>query len=273
MPHEAEKWSNLERLAATITDGDGPDEGEAWTSFWTILQPMLERWVRSPGFLGRVSAREDYCRDIVMLTWEKLQDNDYNKLRAYFRRQEQSKSSRPGKRGAFNAWMFRVFKNIGIDYMRRLPEYVRRVPGKKPSDGSASDSSRQAKSDEHWRAMVTLHSTEKPIHKTYTSSATARQLLEFLDESVSQRQSQAARLYEKGKSYADIASDIGLANRRDAERVVRRSLDRLKYRRAIELWSQNYKNEEIARELGLEGPEHAHRIINAAKELLKRHFR
>ena len=246
-----------------------PAKSEAWTHFWSLLQPVLERWVRSPGFLGRVSAREDYCRDIVMLAWEKLQDNDYNKLRAYFRRRQQSTASRPGKRSAFNAWMFRVFKNIGIDYMRQLPEYIRRVQSKKQRNGGT----KQAKSDEHWRAMVTLHSTEKPIHKTYTSSATARQLLEFLDNSISPRQSQAARLYSEGNSYASIASDIGLANRRDAERVVRRSLDRLKYRRAIELWSQNYKNEEIARELELEGPEHAHRIINAAKELLKRHFR
>ena len=279
MPFEAEKWSNLQKLAASIVHDDEGASARSWLRFWTQLQPILENWVRSPGFLGRVSARDDYCRDIVLLTWEKLQDNDYNKLRAFFRRRSppgdsiDSSADAEATARAFSSWLFRVFKNIGIDYMRQLPEYVRRPKGLESGSNGHASSGSDNESDVYWRAVVTLHTQEKPVFRTFTSSATAQQLLEFLDTSIPARQSTAARLYREGNSYQRIAEEIGLADEQDAKRVVRRSLDRLKYRRALEMWTHNYNNDEIARELELDGPQHAHRIINAAKEFLKRRFR
>lgn len=246
---------------------------DAWPRFWGRLQPTLENWVRSPGFLGRISAREDYCRDIVILAWEKLQDNDYNKLRAYFRRHVDATSRGPSASSyrAFGAWLFRVFKNIGIDYMRRLPEYVR--PRNRTRSGSGKKDTSESESGAHWQALVTLQGDEEPVERSFTSSMTARQLLEFLDTSIPSRQRRAALLYQQGASYDRIGREIGLADHRDAQRVVQRSVDRLKYRRAVELWSQNYSSTEIAQELALQDPQHARRIVKAAQEFLKRHFR
>ncbi|MEM9493658.1 MAG: hypothetical protein AAGC55_31200, partial [Myxococcota bacterium] len=187
-----DSWIDLQRLAASVLD-EGDESDTAWSAFWTELQPRLEQWVRNPGFLGRISQRDDYCRDIVLLTWEKLQHNNYNKLRAYFKRHQDSRAGSNGN--GFDNWLFRVFKNIGIDYMRKLPEYMRR-----PHNGHHPVGSRDDKSDAYWRSVVTLHTQEKAVYTTITGSATARQLLEFLDHSVPERQRTAAQLFRAGAS-------------------------------------------------------------------------
>jgi DNA-directed RNA polymerase specialized sigma24 family protein len=47
---------------------------------------------------------------------------------------------------------------------------------------------------------------------------------------------------------------------------------RAEYRRALELWSSGADTADIARALGLDGPEAAERMLRAAKELLRRRF-
>ena len=271
----------LEALAASVVTEAAIDasRSDTWSRFWRNAQPLLERWVRSHHFLGRLSQREDHRRDIVILTWEKLQDNNYNKLRAYFTRQRANRKAAPAppryqRPGGFESWLFRVFKNIAIDYMRQLPEYMRR-PSTVPPSGQESSTgpADQTASNAYWHAVVTLHSGDDLVLGSLSSAATAHELLDFLDSSISPRLRQAAALHQQGKTYQAIARAIGLPDESDAERVVRRSRDRLAYRPAMELWSQNYSDIDIARALGLDGPEHAVRVVKAATELLKRKFR
>lgn len=265
---EDNHWENIHALAkAIVTNGD-----DAWAPFWLALRPNLERWVRQPQFLGRVSNREDYCSDIVLITWEKLQQNDYNKLRVYFRRQEEDGAAPSGNR--FKAWIRRVFKNIGIDYMRSLPEFVR--SGRSRSGAEAPQSSEPAQdepSEHYWRIVKTLTTANIAVRDPVTMQTTAHRMLDFLDTSIPTRQLVAVDLYHARMSIEDIASQLGLSDTDEAERVINRSLDRIKYREAVELWSQGFSDEEIARRLELQNARHAYRIINAAKELLKRHFR
>jgi hypothetical protein len=58
----------------------------------------------------------------------------------------------------------------------------------------------------------------------------------------------------------------------EAERIVARARERLKFRAALELWSHGYGDDEIAARLDLDGPAAADRMIKAAKELLRRSF-
>jgi hypothetical protein len=44
-------------------------------------------------------------------------------------------------------------------------------------------------------------------------------------------------------------------------------------RRALEMWSEQASCEDIARELALPGPDDAERLVRAAVERLRRHFR
>lgn len=262
---ESNDWARLRSLADdVIVQGD-----DAWPPFWLSLSPHLERWVRQPNFLGRISQREDYCSDIVLITWEKLQQNDYSKVRAYFRREIKSGADTSG--GRFKSWMYRVFKNIGIDYMRSLPEYVR--GGRHSAQATPASSSGKPVSEVYWQSIVTLQSEVLGIRDPVTMETTARRMLDFLDSSIPRRQAAAVELRDSGLGSEDIARELGLRDAGEAERVIARSHDRLKYRQAVELWSQGFSDVEIARSLELSDARHAYRLVNAAKELLKRHFR
>lgn len=267
---EENRWERLRALAeAVVNEGD-----DAWPPFWLALSPILEKWVRQPNFLGRISQREDYCSDIILVTWEKLQQNEYNKIRVYFRREDRTGADQSG--GRFKAWMYRVYKNIGIDYMRGLPEYIR--SGRPRAEGDRSRLTPQTPgsktaSEMYWHAIVTLQSEALGIRDPVTMETTARRMLDFLDQTIPKRQQAAVELRDQGLGAAAIAQKLGLRDAEEAERVIERSKDRLKYREAVELWSQGFSDEEIARRLELDDAKHAYRLINAAKELLKRHFR
>jgi DNA-directed RNA polymerase specialized sigma24 family protein len=264
---ETNHWARLRSLADDVMErGD-----DSWPPFWLSLSPHLERWVRQPNFLGRVSQREDYCSDIVLITWEKLQQNDYNKMRAYFRRESHSGADPSG--GRFKSWMYRVFKNIGIDYMRSLPEYVRGGRHGGGEQTAPATSSSKAASEVYWQSIVTLQSQAFAIRDPVTLETTARRMLDFLDNSIPRRQAAAVELKAQGLGSEEIARELGLRDADEAERVIARSRERLKYRQAVELWSQGFSDTEIARRLELSDARHAYRLVNAAKELLKRHFR
>lgn len=264
---ETTDWARLRSLAEHVMEhGD-----DAWPPFWLHLSPYLEKWVRKPNFLGRISQREDYCSDIVLITWEKLQQNDYNKIRAYFRREQSTGADTSGAR--FRSWVYRVFKNIGIDYMRSLPEYVRGGRGRADASRAQAATGSKPPSETYWQSIVTLQSEAFAQRDPVTMETTARRMLEFLDTSIPRRQAAAVALRRAGLTAEDIASKLGLRDAGEANRVIARSRDRLKYRQAVELWSQGFSDAEIARRLELDDAKHAYRLVNAAKELLKRHFR
>ena len=255
---ESEAWQKLHRLGAEVV----AEQSGAWDSFWLELEPELESLLAKPTFLGRLSGDEDCRRDVLMVAWEKLQDRDYSKLRAFY-------SS--GSTAGFRPWMQRVVKNIGIDYMRALPEHIRL---RKPRRGGVTSSGQAASSQKHWHSIIGLSAVGEPgARDAVTIEGTARKMLEFLETSLPERQRLALRLHEAGESASDIAAALDLKSAAEANRVVARAQDRALQRPAVELWSQGFSDSEIAEALELDGAKHAHRIVSAAKEHLRRYFR
>ncbi len=260
MSDDVQKWDELHALGKSVLES-----ADAYTRFWLAVEPHLATWVAAPSFLGRVADEPEWQRDIVLLVWEKLQDREHAKLRAFFARESASKAKH-----AFRAWTRRVVKNTGIDYMRSLPEYIRHRKPKKRVDSSATQAPSLVK---HWHSIASLHSLAKGERAQVTVEQTARKMLEYLDDSVPSRLRDAVQQFEDGATFERIASDAGLSTPEDAERLVWRGQDRLAYRSAIELWSQGYSETDIADLLELGDSRHARRLVNAAKEVLRRHFR
>jgi DNA-directed RNA polymerase specialized sigma24 family protein len=258
-PADAE-WDVIAALAARL-----PGEEDLWPAFWGRVSPHLESWAASPGFVGRLAVDDDHRREIVVLSWEKLQDGGGAKLRAFFERPADDARA-PGRR--FRVWLRRVVKNLAIDYMRALPEFVRRrAPAPVPASPSAV-----VPSHHYWRSIVSLASHAAIISGEAEGRAEAQRMLDFLDAEISPRRRRAVELADAGQSPRAIARALGLRNAAEAERIVARARERLKFRAALELWSHGYGDDEIAERLGLADGAAADRMIKAAKELLRRAF-
>lgn len=273
MQDETIDWDELRALAMSVLRGDDA----AWRKFWLGLTPAMDEWARSPRFLGRITQDEDVRQDIVLSVWEKLQQSDYRKLRAYFQRYGGDSDGRDNER--FRSWLWRVCKNIGIDHMRKVPEFVRNRRLRPGQDRalparSSSHAPQKSSAEMYWHVFETLHSEALVGRDPVTAETLVHRMLEFVDQVIPARQTLAVQLAdEEGLPPDEIARRLGLPSAGAAERAVARSRDRLRYRPALELWCQGYTDAEIADELGWEDPKHAHRIVNSAKELLKRHFR
>lgn len=255
------RWPELLVLAQQVVSRDGA----GWPEFWSAVSPHITHWVHSPRFLGRVSGRDDCCRDIVLLTWEKLQERNHHRLHQFFARSGDRDPELQANH--FRNWLRLVVKRIGIDYQRSLPEYIR-----SPETQTDSQDPDQSNSGRHWRAIVSLTTRKGARCDANTARTMARELLDFLDDAVPSLQRRAVILTEQGADSQSVAAALGLASASDAQRVLERARDRMKYRRALEMWSWERSNEEIARALDLRGPDHADRIVRAAKRLLQRHF-
>jgi DNA-directed RNA polymerase specialized sigma24 family protein len=251
-------WNALESRARGVLADD-----ERWSAWWSSAAPAVERWVGSPTFIGRIATDEDHRREVVVLTWEKLQERDYAKLRTFFERPQVDPAS-AGRR--FRAWLRRVVKNIGIDYLRTLPEFVRKRAAAAPPAASAP-------SHDYWLSIVSITSHVAVFKDPVEGRAEAQRLLDFLDQEVSSRRRRAVELARAGRSPDEVAQALGLRDVAEAARVVARAEDRLKFRPALELWSRGHSDDEIAQMLGLEDGAAAERMIKAAKELLRRSFR
>jgi DNA-directed RNA polymerase specialized sigma24 family protein len=255
------RWDLLARRARRVVLDDAE-----WAGFWAGIAPEIERWAASPGFMGRLAADEDHRREVVVQTWEKLQERDFAKLRAWLERQEDDGSD--GRR--LRAWLRRVVKNIAIDHQRTLPEFIRR---RAPAPREGPPPSTPAVSHDYWHSIVSITSGVAVWHDPAEGRAEAQRMLDFLDQEVSPRRLRAVELARGGRPAGEIARALGLRDAGEAERAVARAEDRLKFRRALELWSHGCSDDEIARALDLEGAAAAERMIKAAKELLRRSFR
>jgi DNA-directed RNA polymerase specialized sigma24 family protein len=255
-------WDTLESRARTLLA-----EQDRWPAWWAAAAPAVERWVSAPTFSGRIATDEDHRREVVVLTWEKLQERDYAKLRTFFARPGDEASTGTGRR--FRAWLRRVVKNIGIDYLRSLPEFVR----KRPAAPSPQQPAASAPSHDYWLSIVSITSNVAVFRDPLDGRAEAQRLLDFLDQEVPARRRLAVEMARAGRTGEEVAQALGLRDVREAARVVARAEDRLKFRPALELWSHGYADEEIAARLGLADGAAAERMIKAAKELLRRSFR
>lgn len=201
---------DVDELVARAATGDEP----AWQALWAHIEPMLGAIIAKPRFLGPLGQREDDRRNIIVDVMARLRDNNFARL-AHF---VEARVRNPDLR--FKTWLLVVTKRVGIDYMRRHPDYVDRRHEAERSENGA------------WVEQGTLPSGSKLADERppVTIRGTARQLLEYAAGAIPDDQRRALEMWAHGESFAQIAAATGLAHARDAERLVRAAIERLRRR-------------------------------------------
>lgn len=203
-----------QELEALVVAVAGADE-IAWQRLWRMIEPPLLRMVAHPQFLARLGQREDDRRNIVVAVMARLRVDKFQRLRLYL------DARRENPRLRFISWVRVVAKRVGIDYLRAHPDYVRRT------DTNASAPGR-------WVDAGTLPPASQLVgdRPPITNRGTARELLQVAAGLVPEAHARALEMWTQGETFGDIADSVGLSSARDAEKLVRAVIERLrrKYR-------------------------------------------
>jgi len=203
-----------QELEALVVAVAGADE-IAWQRLWRMIEPPLLRMVAHPQFLARLGQREDDRRNIVVAVMARLRVDKFQRLRLYL------DARRENPRLRFISWVRVVAKRVGIDYLRAHPDYVRRT------DTNASAPGR-------WVDAGTLPPASQLVgdRPPITNRGTARELLQVAAGLVPEAHARALEMWTQGETFGDIADSVGLPSARDAEKLVRAVIERLrrKYR-------------------------------------------
>ena len=203
-----------QELEALVVAVAGADE-VAWQRLWRMIEPPLLRMVANPQFLARLGQREDDRRNIVVAVMARLRGDRFQRLRLYL------DARRENPRLRFISWVRVVAKRVGIDYLRAHPDYVRRT------DTNASAPGR-------WVDAGTLPPASQLIgdRPPITNRGTARELLQFASGLLPEPHTRALEMWAHGESFEDIANALELGSAREAEKLIRAVIERLrrKYR-------------------------------------------
>lgn len=202
-----------------LVDAASAGDGEAWQELWRRIEGPLAAILRRPSVLGPLSRSDDPVKDVLVALMAKLRDDGFRRLHAYV----EARRADPGL--TFMRWVVVVAKRVALDRIRADPEYI--------------DLRRSATPGED-RAGLFVETRELPaddagmpgVRPAFTNRVAAREILHRAEGLLSEAQ-----------------------------------------RRAVEMWSAEQSNEDIAHALGLESPREADRLVRAGVERLRRHFR
>jgi hypothetical protein len=199
---------DIEALVPAAVAGDG----EAWRRLWQGVEPRLGALVRKPRFAGRLSTDEDDVRNILLEVMDRLHEDDFRRLRRYLA----ARADKPGM--TFMPWLIVVTKRIAVDYLRAHAEYL----DKRRSDSTASPGKWVERGS--MPAPSRLDGGRPPV----TNQGTALAMLRYAYDELPQDQIRALEQWILDRSFDDIASELGLGTAKDAERMVRAALERLR---------------------------------------------
>ena len=206
--------SDLATLAGYVPRVVGGD-ASAWNELVVRLEPCLLQLLRRSRTLGPMRHNVDDCRAVMISVLERLSKNDFRSLRLF----QPWADANPGK--DVGDWIRIVTSNIARDHVSaRL-------------GGAARAGSDQAPLNK--RMLNTLASLlpgdddhRLSFRPSMTNVQMARELLEYAARSLESTQLHALRRWMDGASFDELAGELGLASPRDADKLVRAALARLR---------------------------------------------
>ena len=202
----ASDLASLATYVPAVVAGDAA----AWHQLAAQLEPHLMRLLRRSRALGPMRQNADDCRAVMTNVLERLRKDDYRGLRLF----ERWIDANPGK--DFGDWIRIVTANLARDHVSsRLGAADGAVLNKRMLNTLASV---LPNGDDHRLAF----------RPTMTNEQLARELLEYAEQALDSAQLQALRRWMDGATFAELAVELGLAAPRDADKLVRAALARLR---------------------------------------------
>ncbi len=198
---------SLAALASYVPRVVGGDEA-AWKELVVQLEPHLTALLRRSRTLGPMRHNVDDCRAVMISVLERLRRDDYRGLRLFAPWAE----ANPGK--DFGDWIRIVTANLARDHVSsRL--------------GEASSGNK--------RMLHTLASllpdgddARLAFQPLVTDAQLARELLAYAERTLEPTQLHALRRWLAGASFDGLAAELQLAAPRDADKLVRAAVARLR---------------------------------------------
>jgi hypothetical protein len=188
----------------------------AWKELVARLEPHLIPLLRRSRTLAPLRNSIDDCRAVMISVLERLSKDNYRGLRLF----QPWANANPGK--DFGDWIRIVTANMARDHVSsRLGEAGRSA---EPDDVPLN------------KRMLNTLASLLPADDDYrlafrpsmTNVQLARELLEYAARSLEQTQLRALRRWMDGATFEEIAAELGLAAPRDADKLVRAALARLR---------------------------------------------
>ena len=185
----------------------------AWQELVAQLEPLLLQLLRRSRALGPFRRNLDDCRAVMLNVLERLQKDDYRGLRLF----QLWADANPGK--DFGDWIRIVTTNVARDHVSsRL--------------GSAGRGSDQPLNKRMLNTLASLLPADDDHRLAFqplmTNVQLARELLEYAARSLDPVQFLALRRWIDGASFDELAAELRLASPRDADKLVRAALARLR---------------------------------------------
>lgn len=257
-------WDHITNLAEAVVQHNG----EGWQEFVTVVYSALDRWLRNPGFMNWKHAVDDHCAEVCLLALEKLERDNYANLRTFFQR---CQGRRDERCAYFKNWLRLMVKRLAIDYLRGHPEYMRRPANPRKSQGPRAAGN--PASAQRWRVRQSYTTGKGTYCPDNIPTIRAKRCLEYLDRTIPGRYRQIVDRRASGASTGRLAREMGLTGRTATKNLLARADVRHKYRPAVEMWSTDHSDSDIARTLSLESRSQARRVIRAALRVLRDRFR
>ena len=196
----------LETLAEAASRGDAA----AWHALWTEIEPIIWGITGKWQITGPMCKSDDDRREIVVRVMERLRADQLRRLRAV------TASGALDRPGAFRAWVTTVATRVAIDYVRSRPEHL---------------DPRNRGGGRRW--VEVLVGEEGSLRAQTTDPlrlASAEQMLDRARELLTRDQMVALWYWLDGGDHEVIAHRMRLANAKQAERLLRAGLKRLRDR-------------------------------------------
>jgi hypothetical protein len=186
----------------------------AWKELVVRLEPLLVEFLQRGRTLGPLRQSVDDCRAVMISVLERLSKDDFRSLRLY----QPWADVNPGK--DFGDWIRIVTVNIARDHMSA------RLGGAPSPDQDAPLNKRML------NTLASLLPSDDDNRLAFRPSMTnvqvARELLEYAARTLEPTQLRALRRWMDGASHDEVALEMGLASPRDADKLVRAALARLR---------------------------------------------
>lgn len=185
----------------------------AWHELVARLEPQLLRLLRRSRALGPLRRNLDDCRTVMLNVLERLKKDDYRGLRLF----QLWADANPGK--DFGDWIRIVATNVARDH----------VSSRLGSAGRGTDEPLNKRMLNTLASLLPEDDDQRlAFRPLMTNVQLARELLEYAARALDPAQFLALRRWLDGSSFDELAAELGLASPRDADKVVRAALAKLR---------------------------------------------